>query len=527
MTPWQELTKLALLGTERQKEPLRADGVLGAVLARIAAPPASPATATRELALLDATAVVSTYQRAGHVPPVVTRALPDTCPPEDAAALGAQAAFHLSVMLSDKSKRPVLREWLMAVGPTGKRVPFSLLPAVLDVGRHDRTMRPLILPVIGHRGRWLARHNPQWRYAVGSPRLLTEDNPEETTRVWETAHAEARLVLLQRLRQSDPAHARTLVESTWRTERAPQRALFLDAFQHGISRADEPFLESCLEDKSKEVRQAAVRMLSRIAESRLCARMQDRVAPLLSYDVSRGAAEHPAKKLTGKGTPLAVTLPTTFDPAWERDGILEQPPPGKGKGKKAWWVEQMLGMVPPSVWTRRWSVTPDDVLASALKSEWKELLLSAWTAATTYHADPTWAEALLAVHPDVHADLWMHLPRPRREAVFTKRLAGLTHSSARFELLLQLPRFTDPWSESFSVAIAKAILSLSQEWVTLAGYHTHRLLQTCAIAMSPRTAETIEQLWITTAENDSSWSRAVAEPLDTLRFRAACLHALT
>lgn len=219
-------------------------------------------------------------------------------------------------------------------------------------------------------------------------------------------------------------------------------------------------------------------------------------------------------------------LPNAFDPAWERDGILEQPPPGKSKGKKAWWIKQMLGMVPPSVWTQRWSVTPDDLLAAAIQSEWEKLLLSAWTEATRRHSDPVWAEALLTIPTALLPDLWMLLPRTRREAVFVTRLARLADPSARLDFLTQLVGFTEPWSEAFSVAIAKTIHGLIERIPTYPGYHLHTLFQACAFTMAPRTAETVERLWITSSQSDSGWSKVVAETLDTLRFRSACLQAI-
>ena len=61
---------------------------------------------------------------------------------------------------------------------------------------------------------------------------------------WQTETKEERVALLHRLRRSDPAQARALVESTWKQDAPAERAEFVAAFTSGLSREDEPFLEN-------------------------------------------------------------------------------------------------------------------------------------------------------------------------------------------------------------------------------------------------------------------------------------------
>jgi hypothetical protein len=134
-------------------------------------------------------------------------------------------------------------------------------------------------PRLGKRGRWLARQNPDWAYAVAGE---VPDEPGAIDEAWTTGTPEARVALLRQLRQADPARGRELLASTWKTDGPEDRAAFLKAFEIGLGPDDEPFLEAALDDRRKEVRAAAIELLTRLPGSRLVRRMIERVAPLLS-----------------------------------------------------------------------------------------------------------------------------------------------------------------------------------------------------------------------------------------------------
>src|SRR5690242_11449254 len=232
MSHWEEIVRAALLGTERQpfSVPAAADGALGDLLAEVEKQPADG----RQLA---AAAVLTQYQRAGRFAATDNIPLVSPAPDDDLPRTSTRSGQHLRLMLTGKYG-DALDEWLEAVAGAGRRIPEELLPALLGFGGQKTERREATIKVVGARGRWLAGLNPHWGYAV-SPMDESE---------WETASGAARVLILQSVRAADPGRGRALIEATWETEHADDRAGFIGCLAHGLSMDDEPFLENCLDD---------------------------------------------------------------------------------------------------------------------------------------------------------------------------------------------------------------------------------------------------------------------------------------
>ncbi len=89
------------------------------------------------------------------------------------------------------------------------------------------------------------------------PELLDESN-------WTQATLSRRAAYLEQRRRDDADAARALVEATWAQEEADARFRLLQAFQTGLSGADQPFLSTLEKDRAPRVRALAARFLSRI-----------------------------------------------------------------------------------------------------------------------------------------------------------------------------------------------------------------------------------------------------------------------
>lgn len=362
---WRALVSAALMGTERAPfTSLTAAGELGAALAAL--DPANP-----ERALLDSAAVLATYRRAGALPPRAGVATPSACAPETLPVPSERAANALALVLRKPSPYLEVREWCSLATQAGVRLPDQYLPAILDLlSRGPASYAPLI-DSIGPRGRWLAAHNPAWR--------LLALEPGGEADAWATGDRPTRLFALQRARHRDPAQGRALLESTWKTESADDRARFLRELDRGLSMADEPLLEKALDDRAKGVRSVAAMLLIRLGESRLVARMIERVKPLISFE-----------RRTGR---LQATLPEACDAGMQRDGV-DPKPLSADTGEKTWWFVQMLRCVPPAVWVEAFDARPEALIAAAERSIWKPPLLDGWTEAAIYHADAQWLNCL-------------------------------------------------------------------------------------------------------------------------------------
>jgi hypothetical protein len=366
MSAWLKIVKTAVIGLERRTLPEfeSSDRLCGLINQLAGGEP--------EGALLNAAAAASIYDRAGRLAVKESRPLPEPCALSDLPRITSRAALRLRSILNGQYPE-VLEEWLLAATENGWRASEELLPALLDLGRSKRELCEAIKPVLGERGIWLARQNPDWDYTI-------ETNDETT---WETGSRAQRLEYLKKLRSQNAALARELLAATWPSESADIRLDLLGALSCGLSPDDESFLEAVLDDKRKEVRRRAADLLASLPFSGLCRRMTTRLDLLLEYK----------NRALGRDV-IEVVLPVECDKSMLRDGIEPKPPQAQ-IGERSWWLQQMLAAVPPSYWSQRWSRSPADLVKAAGRGEWRELLLMAWAAASARHRDVTWLEALL------------------------------------------------------------------------------------------------------------------------------------
>jgi len=401
---WDELVAAALVGTARRPPP--------------AVPlPAVDVADDPEAGALAGGAALGLYRQAGWRPPVDPGPLPPPSPAEDRPRCSPAAAERLDAIL-DGRFRPVLREWLALVAAAKQLVPPDRLPALLDLATAAPSVREAALAVIGHRGRWVAALNPPWAWAGAA----------DGTR-WTTGSRAARRLLLARIRAEDPDAARALVESTWTTESGEDRAVFVGALASGLSMADEPFLEAALDDRRKEVRQAAAELLWRLPESRLARRMAARARALVGPD-------------------LTITLPAEVDPAMVRDGVVAKPP--AGTGARAWWLHQVIAATPLDVWPPQ-----------AVDHEPPPLLRRAWAAAAVRQGNVPWARALLARGAWAEEPaLLSALPHDEAQRVATDLVRRVGLVPAVLDLLDHCP---PPWGTDLSRAVVTRVAEAAHQ----------------------------------------------------------------
>ncbi|MEV5884042.1 DUF5691 domain-containing protein [Streptomyces sp. NPDC052020] len=374
---WEDLVTAALLGTERRTPPGCAPG------------PDAPA------ALLDAAAAETVRRRAGLRPaPAADR--PEPAPADPRPPLPAAAARRLAMLLADRPATPgrgtapdlteLLPQWLAAANARGFAAPAQALPALLDAARGRTDLRPAVLRFAGPRALWLARLNPDWRFALraagGASAPGRPGDPERTHALWQEGLFAERVALLASLRSRDPAAARALLASTWTTERAEDRLMFLDSLRTGLSPEDEPFLEEALRDRSRNVRLTAAELLSALPDSALASRMAVRAAACVAIDHTRDTPT------------IVVEAPHACDADMERDGVLPTPP--TGRGERSWWFGQLAEAAPLRVWPARLGGrAPGRIVTLPVADDWRDDLHAAWCRAAVRQRDAEWARALL------------------------------------------------------------------------------------------------------------------------------------
>ncbi len=418
MNPIASLANQALLGTDRRLPDWPAlEGPIGLVLGRI------PRDST-EKAVLQTAGVLATCRLAGTLPEKVGENPPPS--PEETTPEDPRVDL-LSAILADGPER-LQAEAFRRVAAHGRHLPHRLLPKALDCGRRCTALRPSLLAVLGKTGEWLAEKNTAWAFAAHRV-----DSESDNIAVWEHGSLDQRLVYVTALRLHDPGKARDLLIEAMKSEGAKERCAFLEALSTGLSPADEDLLEATLNDKSKEARQMAGRLLSTIPGSRYSQRMTDIIAPLLKTE----------KKLL-RGTVVSLDAPLSYDPAWKANLIEEAKPKGLGLGERAWWLFQIVRFVPLSWWETQTGMTPAECLRWAQKLDWKDALLQGWAEAQAVQRRVEWAEAFLDTPlpsngPLSIFDLLETLPPPLREVHFLKLLVD--HQATSFATSTLVDRF--------------------------------------------------------------------------------------
>ncbi|WP_067175638.1 DUF5691 domain-containing protein [Microtetraspora niveoalba] len=421
---WEDLVSAALVGTDRRPVPGGSlpDGPGEAPVA----PPVD---------LLEQAAVQVIRARAGQRPHR-GRSLPPASP-EPRPLVGRAAADRLDRILAGEQGR-LLPEWLEIAAAGGARVPARLVPRLLDLGARDQSIRAHLGVLTGARGRWLARLNPAWSYLRDEP----TGGAAGSDGVWEFGTSGDRRDHLAALRASDPEAARELLAAGWDRETPEDRAAFTRILAEGLTMADEPFLEAALDDRRREVRQAAADLLTRLPESRLGTRMAERAARLLTRDGDRLRAEPPK----------------ACDSRMERDGVRARPP--AGTGQRGWWLQQVVAHTPLSFWTGHLGLTPEEITTMEV-GDWAREVRMGWTRAAILQRDGIWARALVEVEP--LTDLLAILPpaeQSQKAADFVRR------HPVDGQMIMMLGGIPRPWGVPLAKAVLEKIASVAtaQPW---------------------------------------------------------------
>ncbi|MFG3252273.1 DUF5691 domain-containing protein [Streptomyces sp. NPDC048172] len=512
---WDDLVSAALLGAERRTLP--GGGVKG---------------------LLDAAALQTVRRRAG-----VRAAVPgprlDPAPPDERPALPEDAEWRLTTLLANRSPAggssggrrgpgpdlgELLPQWLAAANERGYRAPSAVLPALLDAARARTDLRAETLTFAGPRALWLARLNPDWKFALrdGVRRRAPEVESDEARRLWEEGLFAERVALLGALRQRDPAAGLALLESTWKTERAEDRLMFLDSLRQGLGPDDEPFLDQALADRSRTVRATAAELLAGLPDSALARRMAERARTCVSLDPMSGARPR-----------VTVEAPHECDAAMQRDGVIPKPP--AGRGERSWWLGQLAEAAPLDVWRERFGGrTPEEIVALPVADGWREDLHAAWCRAAVRQRAEEWARALMGPPtapfgegPGDPAKLLSVLPGEERGAWAARFIAAHGLSEA-FRILGVC---AVPWSLPLGRAVVDA-LEIARD----AGSYPWSFSGVMGLAercLDPADAERLAPLAAVPDEVEGGspgagayWAEAFQRLVATLRLREAMLREL-
>ncbi|WP_082528788.1 DUF5691 domain-containing protein [Methylobacterium sp. Leaf466] len=403
--PWRTTLAATLMGAERTPVRATAGGPLDL-----------PATGDAGADLLAGIGGYGAYHLAGSG---LTGDALRPFPPRESAGppCPTAAADRLAGLMAENGPAERIEEWCRLAAARGFRAPPELL-CVLDRRRDGATGSATIDPVAAAELAWLHR--------VCSGR----DEPDVAADDWTVGDAGTRVTAFTALRRQDPAGARTALETAFKGEKADMRAALVRALDEGLSGADEPFLEACLDDRGSGVRTAAQILLGRSPGSRFIGRMAGRAAAALRIVETKRLLRAPRHD-------LVVTLPEE-SPELARDGIAPSPHAVHSTGgPRAQLLREIVALAPLSSYAGH---PPRLWIERALASEWHEPLLAGLTEAIRRAGDPAWTQATI----DVLTTACAH------------RLPGVTATDATRRALATvvgtLP--DDQWERAMTAALA-------------------------------------------------------------------------
>jgi hypothetical protein len=521
-----QLLRIALLGTRQSSEAI----------------PAFPTAApTPEQQLLLAAGTLALMRKAGQQPAHSSGLAPAPAPPELLPVVGPKGSAHLHQMLVNNLHLELLPDYLTRLAGRDLRVPPALLVPLLHHATRSSDTRAALGPVLGERGHWLIRLHPDWA-RLADALASAETGPSAASATWETGTLPQRRAWLTERFVQAPNEARALLLAALPAEPAKVQEALLEILTQHLHPDAEPALEALLKARGQEVRRLAAELLVQLPGAALTERLWARAASLLSAK----------RKLLGLGkAQLDVTLPEAWDKSWLADGIEEKnarfmsaygPSFKTAVGPATARLANLLALLPPRRWTAHLGLTPPELLAAALASDWALPLLSAWAQSALLHQDTDFAAALLS--------LWLN-ERAALEKAHADRgidwasLAALLSDEARQELVLQpimervrrqAPNWTQdlgfvpaPWPRTFSLAVVRAIASQLANTATLyqvnaPPYHLRQLAwllpQTVAPSISPADSAAAIQQVESIPELHQTFQPQLDEFIDTLRFQA-------
>jgi hypothetical protein len=491
---WQSLVATALVGTERQADLPKIDGSpIGEFMAQLPA-------ANAETSLLNRAAALALYCQAGQQPMTFSAPAPIACEADDLPVCPQSALVYLRQTLTG-DRRAQLPECLSLMAQAGWRLPERLLPQVLELGRKQPELRPVITLVLGKRGRWLAQQLQDENYAVGAI----------DASLWETGTRSQRVRYLEQTRLADPALARAQLEGVFGQENAKDRALFLKTLQVGLGEEDLEFLEKGLSDRSQEVQQIAISLLTQLPTSSLC---QQAIAAVQTAIVDR---RPPPGRFDLEPPTDALHIPA-FKPLYT--GTTLGKAAGKTLGKAAVQLAQLISWVPLTIWPEQFGITVPELVKSATDSHWRDAIIVGLINASLNQRNGNAAATLIAEIAEEEHQLIDQLD-PQQAYQLLHQLFE-NHQNERAWWLLR--SFSGPWNQTTTeIAIrltAEKIKSNPDRWAM-----TQWLGETFANRVDLTSQAVIDAL--RSLETDDAYLRAqLVQLCQTIQFRQEMAEAL-
>lgn len=355
---------------------------------------------------------------------------------------------EIFVKVKKRDEIPLFQEFFILLIENNWRINEESLPDVLDLGIKQKEFRKSIAQIVGERGKWLVGFNPEWNYVLNYH--LSDDFD------FMTASRPHRVYHLSKIREENSESAIQLLTEIWKNEDAQSKLEFLKLLESSLNVQDTALLEMALEDGRKEVRNEAIRLLSKLPEAKIVLAYQNYLNNHVSFDSSEGV----------------LNIEIIFfksDENLEKFG-LNSKQTFIQDSKEANLLAQIVAAVPTSYWSAQRELNYKSFLEAAYQHKHKNAWF--WGIATSLKTFPN-EEMMTELHRflfkqneslSLSLDMAVFAEGPYDELFNKISLAYLNREkNLKQPLLNVLLRKLRPWNSALSAKIAGILLELAEQ----------------------------------------------------------------
>lgn len=430
---WQQhLLETALLGTDKRQV---SNETLPPALNEVAA---GITTTDQEEYFLQVASLAFNFRQCGAMPASREKLIGGNDPSPVSKAdtevqpyCTAQSMLVLKDILEEENMA-LLQFWLEQCAIKEQLVQPDLLPEILSAAVQYKKLQPLTAACAGKRGEWLSRFNPLWNFSVVT-------SLEE---LWQTGNPEQRKQALRTWRASDPSLGREWLVQTWPQEDANTKTDLLGILTSRISESDIAFLEGLSTEKSKKVKDLALKLLKLIPTSSIVQQYQQVLQQAVVLKREKSMLGILSK------VSLQLALPAAIDDVVFKSGI-EKLSNSKGLTDDEFVIYQLAQVVPPAFWEQQLGYEPGGVIELLKVDRSGQKLLPAIVSSIVTQADARWAEAIMDYCMEegsaFYAEIIPLLPAKLREGYMLQFFDGYPDI-----IIDQATRLQELWSTELS-----------------------------------------------------------------------------
>lgn len=388
-----------MIGTD--KKPLVMEEMPGLLAEAVSVIDTNPSK-QKEEKFLQLAALIYNYNQCGSLP--LHAAAPMSESPAEELEYCDTAAVNVLKEILNEGIGSLLEFWLQLCYNKRLIVQSEIVPNLLMVAAHTIALRPLISFCCGKRGEWLGTFNSDWNFVSG-------ESDEDT---WQTGTLELRKEVLRRTRTTDITKTREWLQQCWPQEDANTKTALLEVIAVNLNEDDIPFLKSLSAEKSKKVKDAALKLLKQIPGSD--------VVQLYQKVLSESLSIKKEKVLLGlkNKTVLQYRLPKEVDEKLYSTGI-DRISSSKEITDDEYVVLQLMASVPPSFLEQLFGMAPGEVIEVLQKDESARRTLPAVRHAIIRFSDTTWAEQFIIHARDLAVDIVALLSNEQQKDAYCVR----------------------------------------------------------------------------------------------------------